>query len=163
MKCNISKTANLCIWVIINSTKLLICSYSSEMKIYAWCNVPAKCFKFWYIFGIWKPIVVFVYFVIYTLFLLTYFFHQPNFEIFRWAFHQAQIYFFSEEYNMQLLCKLHRLNKIASYNPQTVSANDFYVQIIIFFKVGAAANIIFLQFIFFCWKKKRKKMSRQKP
>ena len=58
---------------------------------------------------------------------------------------------------MQPLCKLHRLNKIASYNPQTISANDFYVQIIIFFKVGAAANIIFLQFIFFLLKKEKKK------
>ena len=60
---------------------------------------------------------------------------------------------------MQLLCKLHRLNKIASYNPQTISANDFYVQIIIFFKVGAAANIIFLQFIFFAEKRKEKNVA----
>ena len=61
----------------------------------------------------------------YTLFLY--------FEVFRWAISSSTNIFFSEEYDMQLLCKLHRLNKIASYNPQTISANDFYFQIIIFF------------------------------
>ena len=117
MKCNISKTANLCIWVIINSTKLLICSYSSEMKIYAWCNVPAKCFKFCYIFGIRKPTVVVVYFVINNYTFLTNCFHQPNFEIFRWAISSSTNIFFPEEYDMQLLCKLHRLKQNCKLQP----------------------------------------------